>query len=593
MAKMGVAHQPGLAADLMRQLAPLLKEDGIDLDDLGNTDRDQLSAALDRATERHNLALFTPVGRYRELSLAVLRSFVTAVSDGDQPLARAVLNSVPRDETAQMPAGSHVIGATAGLLDTLLSDRAFSAVRPRMRVPAWTDRAATLAARDIVPLASAGRAFDALDSVIARHGGKAVMDGAALALAAALIAEADVRGTSVAQVVARVLPGDVEIPAAAGGADATASGQSFRRAKPRQMTDAVLLSEFEAWMRRQPEVTPATAEESRELLIILLEIADEAGLDVRDPRHVDSLIDEVYEAFTDAPTQVLDRFLVLIDDHVHFQLALGHDREAWEQAHAEIEDELESDADDDAGELLQEAMARGAEVDDEVQRAALLQLPMISAVPALLEWLGESRAVTPSGALRRADIAEVAALIGIDAVGVAKRSAQSSDAPQQVTSMRELSVLTAWWEALQLSDVIELTSTRVRPGGAASEWSSGAEPTREAAEVLASGVAVQILGDNDLYLDGDQRILTSTVVRLMEALSADGMPAPDIFADDPFTYLSGRRVVMLQQVGLVESPQADVFAVPDALLGTMTRAVLLLMALQIGLPSDGDGPDEW
>jgi hypothetical protein len=56
-----IRHQPGIAADLMRELAPLLAAEGIDLN--AALDLETLQAALDRAIERRNVALFTPVGK--------------------------------------------------------------------------------------------------------------------------------------------------------------------------------------------------------------------------------------------------------------------------------------------------------------------------------------------------------------------------------------------------------------------------------------------------------------------------------------------------------------------------------------------------
>jgi hypothetical protein len=47
---------------MLRELAPLLAEDGIDLDDPGTLDPVVLQLALNRAVERRNLALFHPGG---------------------------------------------------------------------------------------------------------------------------------------------------------------------------------------------------------------------------------------------------------------------------------------------------------------------------------------------------------------------------------------------------------------------------------------------------------------------------------------------------------------------------------------------------
>jgi hypothetical protein len=51
-----------MADDLMREIAPLLAEDGIDLNDPGSIpDMSVLQRALDRAIERRNMALFATI----------------------------------------------------------------------------------------------------------------------------------------------------------------------------------------------------------------------------------------------------------------------------------------------------------------------------------------------------------------------------------------------------------------------------------------------------------------------------------------------------------------------------------------------------
>jgi hypothetical protein len=52
----------------MRELAPLLAEDCVDINDL--TDIDALNQALQKAVERHNMELFTPAGARRAAVLA-------------------------------------------------------------------------------------------------------------------------------------------------------------------------------------------------------------------------------------------------------------------------------------------------------------------------------------------------------------------------------------------------------------------------------------------------------------------------------------------------------------------------------------------
>ena len=58
---------------MLRELAPLLAEEGIYLDGVDVPDLDTLRAAMNRAVERANMTRFTPIGRARDLAAAALR----------------------------------------------------------------------------------------------------------------------------------------------------------------------------------------------------------------------------------------------------------------------------------------------------------------------------------------------------------------------------------------------------------------------------------------------------------------------------------------------------------------------------------------
>jgi hypothetical protein len=191
-----------MADDLMRELAPLLAEDGIDLDNV--PDMETLQRAMNRAVERHNMALFTPVGDTREVAAAALRLVVEAIAGDDATLASAILAQVqpesPDNTTATVSA---CIGIALGLLDDWLGG-ADPTVPTRLtghvRLPKghWNGERA---ARDILALAGKGRAFRTLGSFITRHGGPQVLNGCALALAATICAWSDDTGTPVPEVV--------------------------------------------------------------------------------------------------------------------------------------------------------------------------------------------------------------------------------------------------------------------------------------------------------------------------------------------------------------------------------------------------------
>ncbi|MCA1835900.1 MAG: hypothetical protein LC721_06085 [Actinobacteria bacterium] len=148
-----------------------------------------LQQALNHAVERHNMTRFTPVGQTRELAAVALRQVIEAITEGNATRAAAILDQVAPespDNTAATVAGC--IGTALGLLDDWLTNsdpRAPNNLGQRVHLPAghWLgQRAAT----DILVLARKRRAFRSLDTLITRQGGKHVLYGSALALAATI-----------------------------------------------------------------------------------------------------------------------------------------------------------------------------------------------------------------------------------------------------------------------------------------------------------------------------------------------------------------------------------------------------------------------
>jgi len=180
--------KPGMARELLRELAPLLAEEGIDVDNIDVPDLQTLQAAMNRAAERRNMTMFTPVGHARDLAVTTLRLAAEALADGDTTLAAAILDQAqPESPGDTAPTVAACIGVALGLLDDWLCGGSDTppGLAQRVRLPAgnWTgERAAT----DILVLARKGRAFASLSTLIARQGGKHVLYGSALTLAATI-----------------------------------------------------------------------------------------------------------------------------------------------------------------------------------------------------------------------------------------------------------------------------------------------------------------------------------------------------------------------------------------------------------------------
>ena len=84
-----------MANELLHELAPLLAEEGIDVGNIDAADPDTLQQALNRAIERHNMAMYA-VGQARDLAAVTLRLAAEAVFGGDTRLAAAILDQAQR-----------------------------------------------------------------------------------------------------------------------------------------------------------------------------------------------------------------------------------------------------------------------------------------------------------------------------------------------------------------------------------------------------------------------------------------------------------------------------------------------------------------
>jgi len=191
-----IRQAPGMAREMLRDMAPLLAEEGIDLENV--PDLETLNRAMARAVERRNLELFSPVGTTRDIAVATLRLVVAAVLDGDTVRAAALLDQVqPESPDSNVATVASCIGITLGLLDDWLSGQDTTAptgLARQTRIPDghWNGERA---AADILALATKGRAFRSLDKLLVRQGGPQVLSGSALTLAAVIFAWAQLTDT--------------------------------------------------------------------------------------------------------------------------------------------------------------------------------------------------------------------------------------------------------------------------------------------------------------------------------------------------------------------------------------------------------------
>ena len=203
-----IQFKPGVAKETLRELAPLLAEEGIDVDNIDVPDLQTLQEAMSRAVERHNMARFTPVGQARDLAVTTLRLVIEAVADGHTALAGAILQQVePESPDNTVATVASCIGLALGLLDDWLSGddpNTPKALGEHVHLPAGHWRGGR-AANDILVLARKGRAFRSLNTLITRQGGEQVLYGSALALAAATQTWAADTVTSLSQTIHTVI----------------------------------------------------------------------------------------------------------------------------------------------------------------------------------------------------------------------------------------------------------------------------------------------------------------------------------------------------------------------------------------------------
>lgn len=578
MAEMGVTHQPGMAADLLAQIAPLLAADGIDMDNLDAADLDSVNAALDRAMAQHNFMLFTPVGVHREGALSLLRDVAIALADENTQRAASLLSTIESEPTEHAPSVAHVTGTALGLLDAWHTEAAPKALA-HARVPRWSSSRSRKAATDILGLARKGRAFDSIDGLFRRHTGQPIFEGAALAVAGVVAAWAASDDASVEALVNRVIS-DTAYRAPAGSA--------FRRPVSPPRGGTSVADGFREWLEdAAPDIGAPTVDEEAQLFDGLMRLAEALSLDISEPDGAVALLDEFFEAEDDFP---LEAALLTLYDYAQFQIDESRDPDAWESLAAQIEDELEADAPVMAA--LEDAIAEDATIAENDLRHALELTRMVDAVGPLLEWVGSGRAVTATGNVRRADIAAVAGLIGVEAIGVSKSPpldkkdydrimAGEEPSLYRVLSLSEVPMVSQWWEALQVSDVIAVSGTKVKPGPAAAAWLDGSVALAEV-QMFVSIFISEVIGSTDATDLFGLRRRAALMREMHRAL------APDDFADtenagDPLADAlgTGARLTMarLARLGISELDADGSVVVQRELRGTVAKGVTIAMAM--------------
>lgn len=335
------------------------------------------------------------------------------------------------------------------------------------------------------------------------------------------------------------------------------------------------------------------------------------------------LMDYTEDADGSTPLPVLETLI----DYLSFLNETGQ----WEEGENELRDclgyllDLHDDALDDVlrdgiGALLDAAGA--PEVSS--RRTALEEVPYVRAVEPLLAWIGHGRQITGTGALRRAGIRPVAALLGIDVVGVATEPSWGGSAPlggeefwgevaageqvpvedspgaaaerdkYRVQSMWDLPQLGAWWAGLVHTGMLELTSTRAYPGPRLDEWHAADDETAVAIrEELVAGIIEQLVSASAVRVEGLLPALAAPIVAVITAELTVAL-LPDPKKAGPMQQLSAAQGPLdaivyaqalvalshLEEMGIVHRRQGTAeelaWTVPDGLRAAVVVALTVL-----------------
>lgn len=576
----GIVHSPGSADRFLSEIAPLLADEGIDLDTF-NGDTDTLNDALARATERHNLMLFSPTGRDLAGAIMVLRTFAKARADGDLEHAEYVLHAVQPDATENWPAVSHVIGLGLGKLDEWSRDKDLRKALASAKPQPW-NAAAGKAARQILEFARDGSAFARLDVLVRRFGGLAILEGTAVAVAAVVRTAAVRRRSTLDEACDALLPGD----------DA-----------PKLLTtltdeDHEVLDAFGGWYEAklaeaELSTSPEDISEALDLLAAAFSVARHRGVDPHDPHTMPDMLDALTSTMDElgAPEDELHFLFLALSDYVQFELEVSTTPDDWEDALDQVLAVLPEGTDDDPlAWLAPSAMIES----DEQRRAAFDSLPIVRAIPELLGWLGKSRPCSPAGYVRRAEIEAVARMLGIDAVGVSRKPPPSVEGevgdrlhtpsgPHSVLSMGEVRELAAWWHALIAAGVIEVTATRLRPGPTAGHWREGQEaPLELVASLVEHFVSAFVVHDvasasSPVLVGWELAVSNMLTVRLSHAALPRDDEEPATPTDPSATWLTARtdrELADLARQNIVEIDQHRQVTVPAGLRSAVVQGVV-------------------
>lgn len=360
-------------------------------------------------------------------------------------------------------------------------------------------------------------------------------------------------------------------------------GHPARRARTRPLSRTnqrrMILTNFAQWFeQKSPEDESPTGEEIATVLDAIWTGKEVNGLGLSltnpDPEALKDLLDLFSTMTEDDEDDAFYPVVFTAHEYLHFL----DERRLWSGTAVDLDDCLEithaflSDFDSPA-DLL--GTLPGVAV--ETRRLSIESLTIVRAVRELLDWIGASRQITASGVLRLADIERAASLLGVAAVGRSSPRPgllmldldmdldvpSRTDEPLQVASMRDVPELDAWWHALLTLQIIETTSTTVRPGPEAGSWlTADPDEALDLGEGLVGAYLAGVFrheleartGMHFLAIPIANDLLANLITALRPDVEAE-KPSVELFAS-PFPEMFGLRtrstMQQLECLGLIE-----------------------------------------
>ncbi|MFP3462395.1 hypothetical protein R5O87_16260 [Arthrobacter globiformis] len=175
-------------------------------------------------------------------------------------------------------------------------------------------------------------------------------------------------------------------------------------------------------------------------------------------------------------------------------------------------------------------------ISDEDALEVFSELPLIRRTTALLQWIGDAKPVTATGALRTKDIEAAAACFGLNVRGGPKQAGapaagHGGSEKQTVRSMYEVPLLAQAWEALARTELIKIGPTKAEPSAASAVFQAGSTPDR--LEELVFFVE-QFLSASVLGYDPEQPwevLVAATVASILLAAASEDPPRTDSILD--------------------------------------------------------------